>query len=74
MAEQLGRILMVLGLVLAGTGLVIWAVARCLPLGQLPGDLQMQRDRVTVHLPIGTLVVVSLLLTLILNLVLWLRR
>jgi hypothetical protein len=37
--------------------------------GQLPGDLVIQRDNFTLYAPIGTMIVISVILTLVLNLV-----
>jgi hypothetical protein len=41
-------------------------------LGKLPGDLVLRRKNFTLHFPLATSIVVSLVLTLLLNL--WLRR
>ena len=67
--DNLGRMLLVLGLVIAGLGLLLVLGARIPFLGQLPGDLSFERDNVRVYLPIATSIVVSLLLTIVLNLV-----
>ena len=66
-----GRLLVVAGLVLAGIGLLLLLAPR-LPglgwLGRLPGDLVFRRDGVTVFVPIATSILLSLLLTLAINL------
>jgi hypothetical protein len=64
----LGRLLIVLGLVIAGIGVL---VAVGLPLGRLPGDLVVRRGSFTFYLPIATSIVVSVVLTLLFA---WLRR
>jgi hypothetical protein len=58
-----GRTLVILGLVIAGLGLVIMAGV---PLGRLPGDIIWRRGQTTVYLPIVTCLVVSVVLSLIL--------
>ena len=67
--DNLGRMLLVLGLVIAALGLLLVLGARIPFLGQLHGDLSFERDNVRVYLPIATSIVVSLLLTIVLNLV-----
>jgi hypothetical protein len=37
-----------------------------LPLGRLPGDIRFQRDGVTVFIPLGTMLVVSVVLSFLL--------
>ncbi len=68
---QVGRWLIVLGIALVLIGAVFWAGER-LGLGRLPGDLVIKRKNVTIAFPIATSILLSLLLTLIVNL--WLRR
>jgi len=65
-----GWMLLVLGLVIAGVGLV-WILAPSIPwLGRLPGDLRIERDNFRFYFPLVT----CLLLSLILSLVVWLIR
>ncbi len=66
--DQLGRLLVIGGLVVAGLGVVVLLAGRLPFLGRLPGDLTFSRDNVTIHIPIVTSIVLSLLLTLLLNL------
>ena len=66
---EIGRGLIVLGLVLAVVGAVL-AFGGRLGLGHLPGDFSFRRAGWTVSFPLMTGIVVSLLLTLVLNLLL----
>lgn len=66
---DMGRMLMMAGLGLFVVGLVIFVVGRIPGFGQLPGDITIQRDNFTLFAPIGTMIVVSVVLTLILNVV-----
>ncbi len=64
--QQLARALLVLGLAIAASGLLLLLIARIGGFPRLPGDLVVQRPGFTLYLPLGTSVVLSLLLTLIL--------
>jgi hypothetical protein len=57
-----GRILVVVGLVIAGLGLLVMTG---LPLGRLPGDFVFRRGNVTVAVPLATSILVSVLLTVL---------
>lgn len=65
--QPLGRALVVLGLVIAAVGLAVMLLART-GLPRVPGDIVIQRPGLTVYLPVGT----SILLSLVLSLVAWL--
>lgn len=61
---------LVLGLVLAGVGLV-WLLAPSIPwLGRLPGNIRIERKNFRFYFPLVT----CLLLSLLLSLVLWVFR
>jgi hypothetical protein len=65
-----GWTLLVLGLVIAGIGLV-WILAPSLPwLGRLPGDIRIERESFRLYFPLVT----CLLLSLAWSLVVWLIR
>lgn len=66
----LGKLLVVAGLVLAAVGALLLLGDRFpwLRLGRLPGDIVVERERFRLYLPIGT----SLVLSLLLSLALWL--
>jgi len=73
--QSLGKFLLFAGalMVLLG-GLVILAGKIGLPLGRLPGDLTIRGKHVLFFAPIGTMVLVSLVLTILMNLFLrWLK-
>jgi len=66
-AGSVGRALVVAGLVLVAVGALLMVVGR---LPRMPGDLVVERPSLTVYIPLGTMIVLSLALTLILNFVL----
>lgn len=68
---QIGRYLLLAGAVIAAAGLLMMAGER-FGLGRLPGDIVWRRKTTTVYFPIVTSLVLSVLLTLLLNL--WFRR
>ena len=70
-----GRTIVVLGIVLVALGLFVLLGPR-LPgfMGRLPGDLSWSRGHVHIFLPIGTCILLSLILTLIVSFISWLRR
>jgi hypothetical protein len=61
----MGKTLLLIGLVIAGLGLVMMLGG---PLGRLPGDFSVRRGNVSFYLPLTTCIVLSLLLTAILAL------
>jgi hypothetical protein len=67
--EPLGRVLIVGGIVLALVGLVLVVSPHIPFLGRLPGDIRIENENVRVFIPIGTMIVLSLLATLVLNLI-----
>ena len=66
--DGLGRTLIVVGVLIVVIGVVLTLGSRLPWLGRLPGDLVIQRERVTFYFPIATSIVVSIVLTLVLNL------
>lgn len=70
---QLGRRLLVLGCVLALAGLLLILAEKAgfRKLGRLPGDIVFSRGNLTFFFPIVTCLLLSVLLTLLLN---WIFR
>ena len=66
--EPFGRILIVIGLVIATTGAVMVFGSRIPILGHLPGDITIKGDNVTVFIPLGTMLVVSIVASVVLSL------
>jgi len=59
--EPFGRLLLIAGLAIAAIGLMLVLGIR------LPGDLRIDRGNVTIVIPIGTMIVLSIVLTILLN-------
>ncbi len=72
---DLGKSLVAIGLVLAGIGGAILLASRVgLPLGRLPGDISYKGKNVSFYFPIGTSIVISVVLSAILYLISRFRR
>lgn len=71
----IGRLLLVSGLVLAAVGAVLLLAPR-VPglnrLGRLPGDIVIERGTVSIFVPLVSSIVISVVLTIVINL--FLRR
>lgn len=64
---NLGKLLIVAGLALAGLGLLIIALNRFnVPLGRLPGDVTYRGKNTTVYFPWVTCLLISVLATILL--------
>ncbi len=74
MNVHLGKLIMLIGAVLLVGGAVIYFLADKIDswnwLGNLPGDIRIERENFKLFVPITT----SILLTIILNLLLWLFK
>ena len=66
--QEIGRFLVILGVVIVLAGGVLLLAGRLPWLGRLPGDIVIRRDHVTFYFPIVTSVILSIVLTLVLNL------
>lgn len=69
-AGTLGRGLIYLGAGLVAVGGLVLLLSQVVDLGNLPGDLVYRGENVQVYVPVGTMIVLSLLLTLLVNVVL----
>ena len=58
----MGRLLIIVGLLIAGAGLLI---TLGLPIGRLPGDITIRRGNFTFYFPLATSIVASIVLTLL---------
>jgi hypothetical protein len=73
--NELGKALIALGLLIALIGALVLAAARFgLPLGRLPGDISYKGKNVSVYLPLGTSILISIILSLIFYLLSRFRR
>ena len=67
---QIARLLMIFGIALFLIGGLIYMGGRIgLPLGRLPGDIRIQGENFTCFIPLATSILLSLILTVLINLV-----
>ncbi len=72
---MIGKWILVFGVVLVVVGAVVWlAESLGLPLGRLPGDIRMRGEGWSFYFPVVTCIVVSIVLTVLLNLAAWFWR
>lgn len=65
---EIGKLLVVIGGLIAVVGFFFIAGGRIPFLGRLPGDISFSRGNTHVYFPLATGILVSLLLTVVLNL------
>ena len=63
--NDLGKMLFLLGIVLAAVGAILWKTGGLGGFGRLPGDIYVQGKNSTFYFPIVTCLVVSAVLTLL---------
>ena len=64
--SHLGKLLIVIGLLIAGIGCVLILAGKIPWLGRLPGDIFYRGKNVSVYFPLMTSLIISVILTLIL--------
>jgi Protein of unknown function (DUF2905) len=73
--NELGKALVGLGLLIAAIGVVLLVAGRIgLPLGRLPGDIAYKGKNVSVFFPLGTSILISIILSALLYLLARFRR
>jgi len=72
MTQELGRTLVIFGLAVVAVGGLVMLAGKVPFVGKLPGDIVVRKGDFTLYAPIMTGIILSLVLTLVLNL--WARR
>jgi hypothetical protein len=67
MSPEIGRVVLIIGVVLVVVG-GLAAIGVRLPFGRLPGDIAITGDRGGIYIPLGSMLVISIVLTLLFNL------
>ena len=70
MWTPLGKGLILIGLLIAAVGVLFLVSEKIGWIGRLPGDITIRRENFTVHIPLATCLVISVLLSLLI----WLFR
>jgi uncharacterized membrane protein len=68
--QQGGKILIIIGIILVIAGLIIYFAGNRLGwLGHLPGDIRIEKENMKIYIPITTMILISVVLSLILYLI-----
>lgn len=72
---EFGRLLIIVGLVIAAAGVAVLVALRYFPwLGNLPGDFRIETENVRIYFPLVTMLLVSFLGSILLNIVIRIFR
>jgi Protein of unknown function (DUF2905) len=66
MSPEIGRVLVIVGVVLVVIG-GLAALGVRLPFGRLPGDIVIEGERGAIYIPLGSMIVISVILTIVAN-------
>ena len=65
--RELGKFVVVIGIIMTLLGLVMWSGFAPKWLGRLPGDIRIEREHSAFYFPIVTCIILSILLSLLLS-------
>jgi hypothetical protein len=65
--RELGKFVVVIGVILTLAGLVMWSGFAPKWLGRLPGDIRIEREHSAFYFPIVTCIILSIVLSLLLS-------
>ncbi|MGB9911477.1 MAG: DUF2905 domain-containing protein [Microgenomates group bacterium] len=67
--QELGRIIINLGIILIFVGGIFWLLGKLPFIGKLPGDIIIKKENFSFYAPLGTMLLLSLILSLIFTLI-----
>jgi uncharacterized protein HemY len=70
--QEIGKILIIFGVIFIGVGLLLAFFHKIPFLGKLPGDILIQKKNFTFYFPVATSILISIVLSLIFYL--WSKR
>jgi len=65
--RELGKFVVIFGVIVTLVGLVLWSGLGPKWLGRLPGDIRLEREHSTFYFPIVSCIILSILLSLLLS-------
>lgn len=72
---EFGRLLVIIGLAITFAGLVVLVAIHYFPwLGNLPGDFRFEGENFKIYFPLATMILISLLGTILLNILIRIFR
>jgi hypothetical protein len=72
--DEIGKWLILFGVLLVAVGAVIFLLGKIPGVGRLPGDIVIQNENFTCFFPIATSILLSIVLTILLQMVRWLSN
>lgn len=73
--SDFARLLIIIGLVITFAGVLILIAIRFFPwLGNLPGDIRIEGENYRIYIPLATMLLVSILASILLNIVIRIFR
>jgi hypothetical protein len=67
--DPVGRLLIIGGVVLAIVGVILVLAPNIPFIGRLPGDIRIENENVRVFIPLGTMLLLSIIATVVLNVI-----
>ena len=68
----IGRTFIIIGILLIAIGFLLLAAPKLFNwFGHLPGDIRVERENMRLFIPVGSMIVISLVLTLLFNAIGW---
>jgi hypothetical protein len=65
--RELGKFVVIIGVIMTLVGLVLWSGLAPKWLGRLPGDIRIEREHSAFYFPIVTCIILSIVLSLLLS-------
>jgi uncharacterized membrane protein YidH (DUF202 family) len=65
--HDIGKFLMIIGIIVAALGFILWSGFAPKWLGRLPGDIRIEREHVAFYFPIVTCIIISIVLSLLMS-------
>ena len=67
--RSMGKFIIIAGLVITAVGLIVYFSDRLPGIGRLPGDIVIKRENFSFYFPLGTSILLSVIVSLILYLI-----
>ena len=67
--ETIGKLMMAIGAALVLLGGLVWLLSKVPFLGNLPGDIRVERPGFTCLIPLASSIILSIVLTVLLNII-----
>lgn len=73
--SYIAKIFILIGIIALLAGSVLWLLGKTgISFGKLPGDVSITGEKGSVYFPLMTSIIVSIVLTVLINFILWLIR